>query len=522
MTGQAMSSTMVETAAGVDFPLADDGRRSTSALGRAVIADALRGMDPVGAAGAEQETNWRSGYLTHFRRVIEAGVLSRQAALAIAADGLGSLHGRMRVILPGGDESGLDELLALPAKRSLGTATITGAGEAEKELVLPYRGERLRGADLARRLDAWVDAGIIEPSCADAVRAVVDHPDWLRLPGRTVAVLGAGSEIGPLPVLLRWGATVAGIDLPEPRIWEPVLQAARSSAGTLVIPVAAPPGIAGEASGAPAEQSAAGTMAEHGAADAPADSAGADLTSEVPEVADWLAGLPGPLVLGNYVYADGAANVRVCAAADTLTLRLRAARDDLALAFLATPTDVFAVPADAVAHSARAYGNRSAPVKLASRPLRALSGGRLMRRAYRPGTDPGISDNLVAQQGPNYALAKRLQRWRASLARDSGSTVSLNVAPPTRTRSVVKNRALAAAYAGAHRFGAEVFEPDTTRVLMAALLVHDLHADGGPAHAHPWQDEAYAAAHGGLWRIAYAPRSVLGLAALLGYGASRS
>jgi hypothetical protein len=97
----------------------------------------------------------------------------------------------------------------------------------------------------------------------------------------------------------------------------------------------------------------------------------------------------------------------------------------------------------------------------------------------------------------------------------------MNVAPPTRTRSVMKNRALAAAYAGAHRFGVEVFEPSTTRVLMAALLVHDLNTGGGPAHPQPWQDEAYAAAHGGLWRIAYAPRSALPLAALLGYSAAR-
>jgi hypothetical protein len=94
--------------------------------------------------------------------------------------------------------------------------------------------------------------------------------------------------------------------------------------------------------------------------------------------------------------------------------------------------------------------------------------------------------------------------------------VSLNVAPPTRTRSVLKNGALRAAYAGAHRFGVEVFDPATTRVLMAALLVHDLRAGVAPA-AHPWQDEARAAAHGGLWRIAYAPRSALTLAAGLGY-----
>jgi hypothetical protein len=114
-----------------------------------------------------------------------------------------------------------------------------------------------------------------------------------------------------------------------------------------------------------------------------------------------------------------------------------------------------------------------------------------------------------------------VQRWRATVARDGGATVSMNVAPPTRTRSVLKNRALAAAYAGAHRFGVEVFEPATTRVLMAALLVHDLHTEDGPAHPHPWQDEAHGAAHGGLWRIAYAPRSALTLAALLGYAASR-
>ena len=94
--------------------------------------------------------------------------------------------------------------------------------------------------------------------------------------------------------------------------------------------------------------------------------------------------------------------------------------------------------------------------------------------------------------------------------------MSLNVAPPTRTRSVTKNRILAAAYGGAHRFGVEVFEPATCKTLMAALLVYDLHTGGGPAQDHPWQDEAHAAAHGGLWRIAYAPRSALGIAALLG------
>jgi hypothetical protein len=491
--------------AGVVFPASPDGRRSTSALGRAVVADALRPVDPAGALGAEHETNWRSGYLVHFRRLIEAGLASKAAWLAIARAGLDSLHARMQVATPGSGEAGLDSLLTGPGQRPFATATVHGTGEAESELALPYHGERLRGDALARRLDAWVDAGVIEATCADALRAVAAHPEWLRLPGQTVAVLGAGAEIGPLPVLLGWGARVAGIDLPHTPLWDCVLRTAQGTGGTLLVPVAPQP-------------------AGHGAAgDAGLrERAGLDLVSEIPAAADWLAGIGGPLVLGNYVYADGAANVRVSAAVDALTVRLQAARDDLALAFLATPTDVFAVSGDAVAQSARAYASRSRGAKLAGRPLRTLSGGRLLRRAYLPGTDPGISDNLVAQQGPNYALAKRLQRWRATLARDGGATVSLNVAPPTRTKSVVRNRALAAAYAGAHRFGVEVFEPATCKVLMAALLVHDLHTGGGPAHAHPWQDEAYAAATGGLWRIAYAPRSALGLAALLGFGAARA
>jgi hypothetical protein len=494
-----------DEAAGVAFPVATDGHRSTSALGKAVVADALGRVDPAGALEASRETDWRAGYLAHLRRLIEAGLTSKQAAVSVARDGLASLHRRMCVVGPDGGETALDALVSAPARHGLAAVTVAGTGAAESELSVPHGGERLRGGALLRRLEAWVTAGVIEPSCADAVRAVAANPGWLALPGRTVIALGAGAEVGPLPVLLSWGARVIGVDLPRPVIWERVLPTARRSGGTLLVPVAHD-----KPSDAPED------------GDDLAQRAGFDLADDVPAIADWLAGVDGPLVLGNYVYADGASNVRVASAVDALTVRLQAERRDVALGFLATPTDVFAVPPDAVAQSARAYAVRSAAAKLGGWPLRTLSGGRLLRRAYPPGADPGICDALIPQQGPNYALAKRLQRWRATVARDGGATVSLNVAPPTRTRSVTKNRVLAAAYAGAHRFGVEVFEPATTRTLMAALLVHDLHTSGGgPAQAHPWQDEARAAAHGGLWRVAYAPRSALGLAALLGYPAAR-
>jgi hypothetical protein len=483
---------------GVVFPRGEDGARSTSALGRAVVADALRGTDPAGARAAERETNWRTGYLLHLRRLVEAGLASPDAALAIARDGLASVHARMRVAEADGTESPLDAAVRAAPGPELRSATVRGTAAPERELSVPLHRERLRGDALLRQVDTWVRLGVAEPSVAEAVGAVVANPDWLDLSDRTVVVLGAGAEMGPLQALLRWGATVAAVDLPRPALWRRVLETARQGAGTLVVP------------------------ARDGAfGDAAPESAGADLLQELPAIAAWLAGLDGPLVLGDYVYADGATNVRVCVAVDVLREELRRRREDLALAFLATPTDVFAVPDDAVAHSARAYAGRSRLGRLAGRPLRTLSGGRLLRRNYVPGEGPGINDSLVPQQGPNYALAKRLQRWRAAEAKDAGMPVSLNVAPPTRTRSVVKNRALAAAYAGAHRFGVEVFEPATSNTLMAALLVHDLRT-GSPGLGHPWRDEAHDAVHGGLWRTAYDPRSALGLAALLGLTAART
>ncbi|KAA1380251.1 hypothetical protein [Aeromicrobium fastidiosum] len=467
---------------GVSFP----SDSSTSAA-RTVMADALRKADPVGSRAIENETNWRRNYLAHFRRAVEAGVGEATAAHRIAADGLRSAHDLMRF----GDLP-LDEAITGSAlTQAFGTRTVEGAGDPETELSIPYRGERLSGRALVEQLDRWVAAGVITASASQAVQTVQDNPDWLRLDGDTVVVLGAGAEMGPYRALLRWGAQVVALDLPRDDVQQRIRALADESAGRALLPA---------------------RIVTRG------DDTGADLLTELPGVAQWLEGLPGRLVIGNYCYADGGTHVRLSMAADALAEHLVDRRDDTALAFLATPTDTFAVPAEEVRIANDAYASRS---RLIRTPLRLASGGRLLQRHYPPGADPGICDALVPQQGPNYALAKRLQRWRATTSRQAGTTVSLNVAPATRTRSVVKNKALAAAYAGSHRFGVEIFDPATSNTLMAALLVHDLRAGASP-QAEPWQDEAVNAAHGGLWTAAYDPRSALGLAAVLGIGALRS
>lgn len=491
---------------GVAFPLVD-GSRGTSATGRGVFADAARAVDAALAEQIGAERDWRGQYLVHARRLLEAEVTGREEALAVPYAGLASLHDRM-VFLRDGQVHSLAE-----ACRRGDAASIDGvevAGEATGspgQLRVPYRGARLEGDALHRQLDRWVDVGTVEPSFAEAVRLVMANPDWLDFSDRTVVVLGAGAEMGPLHSLAEWGAHVVPVDLARPPVWERILAMTRRGRGRATVPVL------GRAPASPGDAELARV-------------AGVDLVAALPELADWLSGFDGPLTLGNYAYADGATHVRVSMAADALAVDLAARHHDLSLAVLATPTDVFAVPADAVAMAQKRFGEAGL-VRGVEAAVRGITGGRLFAPNYtglvttREGVTLGVADSLVRQQGQNYALAKRLQRWRATVARETGHVTSVNVAAPTRTRSVLRNRALAAAYAGARRFGVEVFDPSTSNTLMAALLAHDLrnpHAVAAPTTGldHPSELFTLGANHGGLWRIPFAPRSAFGLAVVAG------
>ena len=55
------------------------------------------------------------------------------------------------------------------------------------------------------------------------------------------------------------------------------------------------------------------------------------------------------------------------------------------------------------------------------------------------GAERHVIDGLSLLQGPNYALAKTLQHWRAVVARADGAVVSANMAPPARTESMLHN-----------------------------------------------------------------------------------
>lgn len=491
---------------GIRFRADDAGRRSTAAAGKATLAAALRVLDPAAADACLAERRWRQAYPQHVRALVALQAAAPQAVLGSCRAGLDAAWAGVEFGMGDGRALPLAEAMAAPAGPALSTARVAGKGDAAPaRWEVPYRGRRLHGDALARRIDAWLAAGVLEPGCAQALHAARTHPEWFDLSDRHLVLLGAGSEAGPLGWLARWRANVVAVDLPRPAVWKRIAQTALAGNGTLIAPAAA----------------AAGSTA------APLAGAGADMLLHTPALAAWLAGLGRPLDLGAIAYADGERHVRVTLAMDAIADALCRADARTTLAWMATPTDVFALPqafADAVM---AAYEARGLLTRAAQAGVRAGSGGRSFVPHIESLVDAGtagrwgVVDALVVEQGPNYALAKRLQQWRALVARAAGSVASINVAPSTSTESVISNPALAAAFRGAKTFDIEVFEPDTTNALMAAMWVHDLRNRAGSAQpatalAHPLQLLVEQANHGGLWRVPYLPRSVLPFAALLG------
>ena len=482
---------------GVQFRLRD-GKRSSTAAAKRILAAAATPLSPGLAGGIQAEKDWRKNYLVHLRDLIAAGIHSEESAGRMADDGLAATHEEL-VFVRGGEETSLQDAL-VPSGESFSTEAVKGEGPGRASLQLPYRDGRLEGDALLAQLERWEENNLIEPSVTEAIRLAVASPEWFDLSDVTFVQLGAASEMGPFQSLMDWGAHVIAVDLPRPQLWKQIIELARRGRGRVSIPVRTD-------GHQPLEER-----------------AGVDLLTETPRVANWLRSFDGSKVLGNYVYADGGTFVRLAAASDALFSAL-CTEERHSLAYLATPTDVYAVPHEIVV-AARGRA-RSGVLGVAGGTARTLTGGRLFApnydRSYNDGQGQawGISDCLVPQQGPNYALAKHIQRWRALRARRDGHVTSATLAPATRTKSVLKNRVLAAAYAGAPRFGVEVFASSTSSVLMAALLVHDLRnpkAAANPAMplSHPYELFVQGAAHGGLLRLGYEPRSILPLAVLLG------
>lgn len=135
---------------------------------------------------------------------------------------------------------------------------------------MPYKGKILRGKELEDQVDKWVSYGTIEPSAGDAIKDASQKGQWRDLSDRYFVLLGAGSAMGPLKLLLELGANVVAIDLDRPGIWQRLLGLAENSCGTMTFPLK---------SGMP--QSGLATR------EALCAAAGSNLLAHTPEILNW-------------------------------------------------------------------------------------------------------------------------------------------------------------------------------------------------------------------------------------------
>jgi len=479
--------------------------RSSTGTSKAIISAAVGAVNPTKAEKILKERNWRFGYVKHLVGMVEEQMKGTDEALRVANAGLDKAYEMFEFHNEDGSVTSFKEAMANPGKGAkYCTGKVKGTGPAKKEIEVPYKNTILKGQPLKDQVDKWVAYGTIEPSAGEAIKNCVDRPGYVDLSDRYFVLLGAGSAMGPFLVLMALGANVIAVDLDRKGIWDRLLRIAKESPGTLTFPI-------------PNEQS---TYAND---DALAEVAGCNLFTDTPKIRDWLMtldqGSKAPLTVGSYAYLDGALHVQVSLAMDAICRDLSTHRK-ASLAYLCTPTDLHVIPKEA--HDAALAYYETYKKKLYCAVLSILGRGKMLRKnAMKPmySADGSsafyVVNGISVAQGPNYALAKRMQHWRAIVARAGGSIVSSNIAPSTSTVSVVSNRTFAWAYEGMPYFKPyEIFAPATSNAVMSAILFSDL--SDKTSVSHPGSDKAknpnelfrWGSFHGGTWRCAYEVDSI--------------
>lgn len=486
------SSELREAQAGIVLPICE-GKPSSTAVSRGMV-EVFAESDAALAASLEEAIPWRRTYREPYAQLTRIDDPAHGAETARA--GLDFVHSTLTLH----DGTPLAELRprgGAPRGEILRGTTVPCP------FTVPFRGREipehrrgatrqdsrgdyvyLSGTELLDHLALWEENGRVQPGVLEALTEVVHNPEMMRLEGRTVAVLGAGAELSPAPTLLATGARVAGVGRSESRRMRTLRARALEAAGDLHI---APSGFG-------------------------------DVTAAPDAVAGWLLSLPGDLVVVDTLYAPGYKFVLVEAGADAV-LRMVGEESAAAFAWYGSPTDAYPVAGNDAAAAGAAELSGGMDLTNATE----LPGGLVSRAAIRswaklsgarPARQGGIVNLLQDIRGPNYAAAKRIGRWRATVEREAGRSISYTIAPMARTESVLISQPLRAGYAGLERLGYPPLAADTAAALLAGLLVWDLHHPEATASSASFLTDR--ALDGGLLSIPYQPNDLAGLALLSG------
>ena len=470
-------------------------RIGSTVLARNILLAATEGLDVELNKKVQQVKNWRKEYLPVFRELAKAEFYQEQNGLEIASIGLDLLTKSIR------DDSGRD-------LNQIVEAGWVGDAQVETFIVsgtAPIQPLAVSGiSSLTDAAQIWAHEKLAEPGLVGSFKFLDAHKKLPISMDLLIALAGA-AEYAPTKHWLSVGGTVAVVARSNTQRWLDLISTARNSGGTLLVPVL---------------KSRVPENAISLTDEAIAQNAGLDICEDAEALAGWVAALSMTrkerIVLGQYAYAPGAKHIVLQAVQDALAAKVCAKlpANRVALAWLATPTDSTAVPAEVLQDALERYSSRSAAVKF--RDL--ILGMRKTNGEFfdtRFGEKLALVDPTSTLQGSSYALAKRSQRWRAYLANSQGVKVSYAIAPPARTESVFSFRLLRATFRGAPRFGVQAFSVNDAAVAATALLIRDLH--GPMPHRGSTALHTESAIHGGLWRLIYLPKSVWSKATLIGW-----
>lgn len=481
---------------GVAFPTDEKGARSTTAVAKVIWAASVQGLDDSIGERVRGEKDWRHKYTQHLSAIGDLACQSKINALTIARQGLDAVYSAFEFERDG-QSTKFSEAMESLREGSFNTGKVEGSDQGSAPAPeMPYKGETLTGEALKAKIQQWADRGTVEGSVAVSVSSVVDDPKMMDLSGKFFVLLGAGSELGPLNTLLKCGATVVAIRTRKAHAWKESIDFAKTTRGTLLFPVKE------------------GEEPEH-------ERAGCDVLTEAPEIRNWLLNvLPegADVTVGLYIYLDSDAHVRASVACDAIMNELSEKRN-AAFAYLGSPSVDCLLPDGARAAMDKNRAESSWWLRATGAPMPPVS-----EVQGENGQPAHVCHGFVVAQGPNYALAKTLQNWRAMLAREAGVVVSSTIGPPSRTYSVMHNKTMKVMLDSmGYMAPNETFDAPTAAALLSILLIEDLQNKSSIAHpttplAHPWGLFSDKAAHGGCWRTGYDVEGSTALSVVL-YGA---
>lgn len=445
------------------------------------------------------EAKWRKNYQSYFLRLSEIEFGDRAIALEVMQSALAAMTEQIQ---NENNESiaGLARA-GFVAKHLVDTFAITGSGVVEP---------MWSNANLADLAAEWVNRDLAEPDVREAFKFLQNNPDT-KPGGDLLFALAGNAELSGAKDWLSLGGRVAVVARPNPGAWQALIEHAKRSAGTLLVPV----------------------LRANAAKPELYESAGLDLVQDVSAIASWLHELSrseSRIVVSSYAYIGGSNQIIAQAAQDALiaAATCNIAKSKLALSWLATPLDVVVAGKEIYDRQLEKHRARGWLVRARDRFWRIF--GQLEKAQptlVETASGSAVSfDASSVRQGSSYLLAKHSEKWRAMVAARQGNLVSYTVAPPAATRSVLSVKVLNYTYKGLARFGVYPFSAAATRRVMALLLLRNLNDSNSPADSGKSANQielvSATAIHGGTWRLAYWPDSIWIPATVLGLVSGRS